>query len=81
MISEANIYASDNLAFEAAMRAFHKGPPGTLRTIQLHDSTPPDYVKLTTTVRDERHAIADAINAYLDVRRLQTFVLQDKPAV
>ncbi len=66
-------------AFEAAHRAFWQGgPPGVLRRLQNVDSYPgerttpdgpPDpeaYQLLPTSVKDERQALADAIEAYLD---------------
>jgi hypothetical protein len=64
-------------AFETSMRAFHKGPPGVIRAVKHVDSypgertapdDPPDpdaYRPLPTSVRDERRAVAEAINAYL----------------
>lgn len=72
--------ASDE-GFELAMRAFHKGPPGIVRRVQNVDSYPGERVApddppdpeahrpLPTSGRDERQAIAEAINAFLDARR------------
>lgn len=71
--SDESIQGTNDRAFEAACRAFRLGPPGVLRRVQQVDSYPgePDdrsdaYQPLPTTNRDERKALADAINAYLD---------------
>lgn len=74
-ISESAVKGIEDRAFEAAMRAFFKGPPGVIRTMQNVDSYPgePDdksdaHQQLPTTLRDERQALADAINAYVEAR-------------
>jgi hypothetical protein len=56
----------NDVGIAAAMRAFHKGPPGVVRKVAQCDSTPPDYQPIGTTYHDERVAIADAIKAYMD---------------
>lgn len=64
-IDEEKVKGAGDRAFEAAMRALRKGPPGVLRNIVQNDSAPPDYAFLPTTGRDERQAVADIINAYV----------------
>lgn len=53
-------------ALDAAMKAFHKGPPGVVRRVVLHDSTPPDYERIPSYRSDTRLAIADAVDAYIE---------------
>lgn len=72
MIGADSIRGTSDRRFEAACDAFRIGPPGVLRRMQNIDSYPGEpgdrsgaYAALPTSLRDERQAIADAINAYL----------------
>ena len=56
----------DPAAFEAAMRAFHIGPPGVLCSVIRHDSCPPEYEPIPCNGNDEREDIARAIRGYLN---------------
>jgi hypothetical protein len=78
----------DPAATEAALKAFHVGPPGVVRRLAQNDSYPGEhrddpeaYVKLPTTRNDELRAIRDVIQAYLDHTNLVSLTRDELDAV
>lgn len=70
----------DPRALAAACQALHTGEPGVLRSVARVDSYPGEYpgdpeayASIPTTADDERRAVAEVIETYLDA-------LPDHPA-